>query len=148
MPEQLELTLDEYHNLPRGKVSRPAGRKPGISPEHLIQNSILTYLAMLDRVYAVRTNSGKIKNEEGRLITLAPAGTSDITGYISVQTSIGKIAVAMAIEVKAGPKNQPTDLQQSYLDGVTRAGGFAMVAHSVVEVQQAIEAFVMKMEVR
>jgi hypothetical protein len=140
MPQQLTMTLEEYHA--QAKKTPQRGRK-GPGREQIIQNQILTYLEMLPYVYAVRQNSGRIKTEQGRLIALAPAGTSDICGYISLQTRIGKVAIVLAIEVKAGD-NKPTELQQAYLDGVAQAGGCAFVARSVEDVERGIAAFVEK----
>lgn len=135
---QLEMSLEEYHALAKRTPSR--GRKqPG--REQIIMNQILTYLEMQPHIYAVRQNSGRVKTEQGRLIALAPAGTADICGYISLQTRIGKVAIVLAIEVKT-KDNKPTELQQAYLDGITQAGGCAFVARSVEDVERELGRFI------
>ncbi len=140
---QLTMTLEEYHATAKKTPQR--GRK-GPGREHIIQSQILAYLDMQPHIYAVRQNSGRVKTEQGRLIALAPAGTSDILGYISLEIPAlhKRIAIALAIEVKADEKSKPTELQQAYLDGITQAGGCAFVARSVEDVERELGRFIEK----
>lgn len=140
--KQEELSLDEYH-AQSNALGR--ARSGNMTMEQRIVSSILRYLDLLPNVYAIRVNSGRVRTEAGRLVQLAPPGSSDIGGFLSVTTSIGKLAIVMAIEVKT-KDGKVTDLQQAYLDGVQQAGGFALVARSVAEVQQRLEAFIKQME--
>lgn len=142
MPEQLEMTLEEYQE---SRKRSPRRGKKGPSREHIIQNQILAYLETQPHIYAYRVNSGRIKTDAGRLVMLAPPGSADICGYISLEMpERGRCAVFLAIEVKADAKKQPTDLQQAYLDGVRQAGGCAFVARSVEDVVRGLEQFAQK----
>ena len=89
-----------------------------------IQRAILNYLQMCPAVAKVwRNNAGKIRTDENRLVSLSPAGTSDIIGFLTD----GRF---LAVEVKAGT-NTPTALQQEFIDAVNEAGGVGFVAWSV-----------------
>lgn len=89
-----------------------------------VQRAIINYLQMCPAVAkAWRNNAGKIKTADDRLVQLAPAGTSDIIGFL-------KDGRFLAVEVKAG-KNTPTQLQQEFIDSVNEAGGLGFVAWSV-----------------
>lgn len=89
-----------------------------------VQRAILHYLQMCPAVArAWRNNAGKIKTNDDRLVSLSPAGTSDIIGFLTD----GRF---LAVEVKAG-SNTPTALQQEFIDSVNEAGGLGFVAWSV-----------------
>lgn len=89
-----------------------------------IQRAILNYLQMCPAVAkAWRNNAGKIKTADDRLVSLSPAGTSDIIGFLND----GRF---LAVEVKAGT-NTATTLQKEFIDAVNDAGGLGFVAWSV-----------------
>lgn len=103
------------------------------SPEAAVQRAILEYLQYHPAVARCwRNNAGKIKTESGGLVNMSPAGTSDIIGFL-------KDGRFLAVEVKAG-KNQPTDLQQEFIDSVTESGGIGFVAWSVDDCEKGLEA--------
>ena len=80
-----------------------------------------------------RTNSGVIPihnpNGKNRFVKLAQAGTSDLTG---IHRDNGRF---IAIEVKIKP-NKPTELQEQYLNEISKRGGIAIVAYSLEDVLQ------------
>jgi hypothetical protein len=98
--------------------------------EQSLVNAILSLLA-LRGVVAWRVNSGSVKTERGTLVRLAPAGTSDIIGIVPPD---GKL---LAVEAKIWP-NTPTPHQEAFLERVRAAGGMAIVAYSVEDVDRAL----------
>lgn len=96
---------------------------------HLV-NQIIQYLNYKGH-YVQRTNSGRIripgKNGQQRLIRMAQAGTSDITGC-------SKDGRFIAIECKIKP-NKPTELQEAYLEEIRKRGGIAIVAYSFEDIE-------------
>lgn len=93
---------------------------------------------------ACRVNSGLmvIRDEvagKTRVFKGAAKGTADILACYK-----GRF---LAIECKVG-KNEPTDVQMAFLIDVRRAGGMSMVAYSVEEVQNALEAIDLGLKTR
>jgi len=82
---------------------------------------------------AIRINSGGVpvenKNGSRHFIKLAPPGTADILACFR-----GRF---IAIECKIG-RNKPTPAQSAFLDMVRDAGGAAIVAYSVDDVQNLL----------
>ena len=108
--------------------------------EATIQNAILRYLAMDKRIaWANRFNTGaavvESKGPDGRTsrryIRYAFPGCSDILG----QLTDGRF---LAVEVKA-KGNKATDEQAAFLAKVATAGGVAILAYSIDDVQAALE---------
>ncbi len=98
-----------------------------------IQTAIRTYLQLRGCV-VVRVNSGAIviNDERGRrMYRGAKAGTSDLL----VCLPWGQFA---AVEVKV-PGEKPTDLQRAFLESVTAAGGVAVVATGIEDVEGLFE---------
>lgn len=95
--------------------------------EQIIQNSILNYLLLDNRVaWAHRMNTGAARygakgNE--RFIRFGFPGCSDIVG----QLKDGRI---LCLEVKR-PKGKATELQQSFIDLVNKNNGVAGVVRSI-----------------
>lgn len=82
------------------------------------------------------------KKRDGTEFWAAPAmkGVSDILGIVPMSTDgDGIIGRSLAIEAKVG-RNKPTPDQLAFLDMVRRAGGLAIVAYSVDDVEQALAA--------
>lgn len=124
------ITLEQWHEQ-YGNGRKPKRTKR--NPEAAVQRAILEYLQYHPAVAKVwRNNAGKIKTESGGLVNMSPAGTSDIIGFL-------KDGRFLAVEVKAG-KNQPTDLQQEFIDSVNAAGGIGFVAWSVDDCEKGLEA--------
>jgi homoaconitase/3-isopropylmalate dehydratase large subunit len=77
-----------------------------------------------------RNNSGKLRNENGQLISFGMGvGSSDIIGINMQSNGVGRLC---AIEVKV-PGGKPTQAQQDFIDMIIAMGGQAGVAHSVEE---------------
>ena len=100
-----------------------------MKPEARIQKSIIDWLEYHGAI-ALRTNAGMIRTQNGSMVRVGEAGTSDITCCWFGQF--------VAIEVKT-PKGKVTDLQQAYLDRVNTAGGIAFVARSLDDVVARLE---------
>lgn len=94
--------------------------------------SIVELLQYMGAV-AIRINSGGVpaenKNGDRHYIRLAPAGTADILCCFR-----GRF---VAIECKVG-KNKPTPAQVEFLARVQDAGGAAIVAYSVDDVNNLL----------
>lgn len=100
--------------------------------ESQIQASILQWLSYQGTdVMAWRQNAGMVfrQDKTGKThgVRLGIMGISDIIGIWK-----GK---PLAIEVKK-PKNKPTVYQEDFLKRFREAGGLALVAHSLEEVQE------------
>ena len=111
-------------------------------PEQAIQDAVLRYLALDRRVaWARRFNTGAslIEGHDAqgrktrRFVKFAFPGCADILG----QLASGHF---LAVEVKR-PSTKPTPEQAAFLGEVRRHGGLAVVARSVVDVQQALDGF-------
>lgn len=111
-------------------------------PEHAIQADVLRYLAIDRRVaWARRFNTGATRIESRdakgrparRFIRFAFPGCADILG----QLASGHF---LAVEVKR-PSTGPTDEQAAFLAQVNAAGGLALIAHSIDDVQAALDRF-------
>lgn len=82
-----------------------------------------------------RNNTGKLRDERGRLVTfgLCP-GSADLIGYRSVTITpdmVGQtVAVFCAVEVKA-ERGRPTEQQTAFLEHISSAGGRAGIARSI-----------------
>jgi len=91
---------------------------------------IVDYL-LLQGHFAIRVNSGmqffEGKNGKKHAFRGAPAGTADIIGLLNPS---GRF---LAIEAKVG-RNQPTQLQQAFLEEVNRKGGLGFTAWSLDDV--------------
>lgn len=88
-------------------------------------------LLRLMGIPAIRINSGAIK-VDGRIIRLAPAGTSDILGILPPQ---GRF---LAIETKSS-RGRLTPDQEAFLEGVRQAGGVSLVVRDLKSLQCALE---------
>lgn len=90
-----------------------------------------------------RNNTGRLRDESGRLVTfgLCP-GSADLIGYRTVTITpdmVGQtVAVFAAVEVKA-PRGRPTPEQTAFLEHVTAAGGLAGIARSVEEAEAILQ---------
>ena len=112
--------------------------------ERDIQSSILDYLAIL-KIPAFRRNTGatvlnyqsKAGAMKKRLVRFSEKGQSDIWGVIPANF-LEPGGRHFEIEVKR-PGGKPTPEQQEWIDRMRRAGCIAFVAHSVEEVQKALE---------
>lgn len=108
--------------------------------EATIQNAILRYLAMNPLIaWANRFNTGAavVESQDAngatrrRYIRYAFPGCSDILG----QLIDGRF---LAVEVKA-KGNKATEEQAAFLAKVAKAGGVAILAYSIDDVQTALE---------
>jgi hypothetical protein len=112
-------------------------------PEHAIQDAVLRFLRLDARVaWAHRFNTGAVQipriDSQGRhrghrFVRFAFPGCSDILG----QLVTGHL---LAVEVKR-PSTKPTADQAAFLATVRDHGGLAVVARSVEDAQQALDAF-------
>jgi hypothetical protein len=116
-----------------GRAQKPA-QKPAQREQDLM-NAIIDLLRLRGCV-AIRINSGAIpvESEKGgrRLIRLAPAGTADILCCVP---PTGRM---MAVECKVGD-NTASAAQTQFLADVRRAGGLAIVAYSIEDVERGLE---------
>lgn len=126
-PQQTKTgAVDRRQRPPRQKPAQKVEREQGL------MNAIVDYLRLRGCV-AIRINSGAIPVEgEGgrRLIRLADKGTSDILCCYR--------GLFVAIETKIG-SNTPTPAQEAFLADVRRAGGVAIVAYSIEDVERGLE---------
>jgi len=122
-------------------MSRPFRLQPLEVPESTIQDAILRFLQWDRRVaWAERFNTGAhlIEGTTGngkksrRFIQYAFKGCSDILG----QLVDGRF---LAVEVKTR-SGRATKEQQAFLDKVDASGGVAVLARSVDEVKNALDA--------
>jgi hypothetical protein len=94
------------------------------------------------RVRLWRNNTGRLRDERGRMVTfgLCP-GSADLIGYRSVTVTadmVGQtLAVFAAVEVKA-ERGRPTPEQTAFLEHVTAAGGLAGIARSVEDAERIL----------
>jgi hypothetical protein len=88
------------------------------------------YVAFIRAMFRKASHSGRC-NES---LNAKQMGNPDIAGWLD-----NGHATAIAIEVKR-PGKSATEAQQRYLDDVTRAGGVAIVAHSIDDVMAALDA--------
>ena len=116
--------------------------RPPDAPESAIKDAVLRYLALDRRVaWARRFNTGAVvvlgKDLSGRAtrryVKYAFPGCADILG----QMAAGQF---LAVEVKTRTGRVSPE-QRAFLDQVTAAGGLAIVARSVEDVQRALDGF-------
>lgn len=102
-----------------------------------IQKTILEWLSYQKQTFVWRQNSGAMyaDSKTGRhgFKTASVQGVSDIIGIWQ--------GFPIAIEVKR-PKEKPTDNQHAFLENFGKAGGIAIVAHSLEEVQESLKQVV------
>lgn len=121
----------------KGSKLRGSGRGRGKSPlpggsEKDIQDSILEYLAVKGAMaWRNNTGVGKFKNKNGgeRFVRFNVKGASDIFAI--------KNGHFYAIEVKK-PGGVVSDDQVTFLGNVRRAGGTALVAYSLQDVENIL----------
>lgn len=129
-----------FDNRGRGQKDRGSGRgsqKRGKSPlpgtsEKDIQDSILEYLAVRGAMaWRNNTGAGTFRNKTGkeRFVRFSVKGASDIFAI--------KDGHFYAIEVKK-PDGVVSDDQVTFLGNVRRAGGTALVAYSLQDVENVI----------
>lgn len=82
---------------------------------------------------ALRINSGMVRTRDGRMVKLAPEGTSDI---LSVVPRSGRF---FAVEVKApGKRGKTTEAQREFLAAVRAAGGVAVAIDDLAELDRIL----------
>ena len=107
--------------------------------EQGVQQAIRLALGQHPGIRAFRNNVGAYKAPDGRVIRygLLP-GSGDLIGWRSVVITpdmVGqRFAQFMSIEVKT-PKGTVRPEQQVWADNVRKAGGIAVIARSVEDVQ-------------
>lgn len=126
------MSTAEYLKLTSGKGSK-ASKGAGGVVEKDIQDSILEYLAY-KRILAWRNNTGAARfpganGGKDRFIRFSRPGASDIFAIRHGQF--------IAIEVKK-PGGILSDKQREFLDEVKEAGGIAIVAFSLADVEKLI----------
>ena len=98
--------------------------------ENSVVKAVIDVLSWNDfRVW--RMNAGKVRTAKGHLVSLAPAGVSDVIGI----APSGKF---VAVECKFG-KNKATKLQNDFLREVNRRGGYGCVAWGSEDVDWIIK---------
>lgn len=107
--------------------------------EAAIQQSVRLALGQCPAVRMFRNNVGAIKAPDGRVIRYGLAtGSADLIGWKTVTITPDMIGLHIArfvsIEVKA-PKGRLTPEQETWRSAVLKAGGIAIVARSVEDVQ-------------
>jgi len=107
--------------------------------EAAIQQDIRLSLGKCPAVRMFRNNVGAIKAPDGRVIRYGLCnGSADLIGWQTVTITpemIGqRFARFLSVEVKA-PKGRLTHEQETWRAAVLRAGGIAIVARSVDDVQ-------------
>lgn len=107
--------------------------------EAAIQQSIRLALGQCPAVRMFRNNVGAIKAPDGRVIRYGlTTGSADLIGWQTVTITpdmVGhRFARFVSVEVKA-PKGRLTPEQETWRAAVLKAGGIAVVARSVEDVQ-------------
>jgi hypothetical protein len=139
-----EITLEEYrarYGRPQGTQEAPGAAKrarrtkdTAAGSEQALMAAIIEHLQWRGCV-VVRVNSGAIPIENGdgtrRFIRMAAAGTSDILACLPS----GQFA---AIETKWG-RGMTTPAQEAFLASVRAAGGVAIVARSIDDVETMLQ---------
>lgn len=104
-----------------------------------IQQDIRLALGQCPAVRMFRNNVGAIKAPDGRVIRYGlTTGSADLIGWQTVmitQDHVGQqFARFVSVEVKA-PKGRLSPEQETWRQAVLKAGGIAVVARSVDDVQ-------------
>ena len=104
-----------------------------------IQQSVRLALGMCPAVRMFRNNVGAIKAPDGRVIRYGlTTGSADLIGWQTVTITpemVGqRFARFVSVEVKA-PKGRLSPEQETWRQAVLKAGGIAVVARSVDDVQ-------------
>lgn len=133
-------------------------RMTELALRRLVQRAVSRLGARMFRVNVGMAWVGKIRSKTMNSVILDEVrpirtglvtGNSDLIGWTTVTVTsemVGKqIAVMSAIELKTG-KLKITREQQIFLDAVRRAGGIAIVARSVEDATNGINAYVHKMQ--
>jgi len=100
---------------------------PPAVPERAIQASIIAYLRCRN-FYVQRLNSGGLRDEGGRLVRMAAAGTPDVLAI--------KDGQALFVEVKR-PGKTPTARQVAMMDTLRGYGARCLIATSIADLQDA-----------
>lgn len=99
-----------------------------------IKDQMMDWLAYQKKTFVWIQNQGSYYTGEGRsrhgFKATSVSGVSDILGVWQ--------GYPLAIEVKR-PKEKPTQLQTEFLDNFARAGGIAICAHSLEELQRSLK---------
>lgn len=102
------------------------------------------WLAEQPDIRVWRNNTGKLKDENGRLVTYGlSVGSSDLIGLIRVpangydKSQTQYVARFLAIELKQ-PGKKPTEDQERFLETVRKDGGVGFWADSLVLVREMI----------
>ena len=107
--------------------------------EAAIQAAIRLALGSHPRIKAFRNNAGQYKTPDGRWVKygVGNPGGADLIGWRSVLITpdmVGqRIAQFVSVEVKT-PKGTVRPEQQVWADNVRKAGGIAVIARSVEDV--------------
>ncbi|MBK1732771.1 hypothetical protein [Thiococcus pfennigii] len=111
-------------------------------PEAVVLDAVLRYLALDRRVaWAHRFNTGAqlvrgrtaTGRETRRFIRYAFPGCSDVLGQL-----VSGHFLAVECKTRSG---RPTREQAAFLERVARAGGLSILARSVEDVREALDAF-------
>lgn len=97
-------------------------------PETALVRACLDYLALVDRCFCWRNNSGAYR-AGARFVRFGYVGSADILGVVR-----GRF---LAVECKAG-KNVQSDSQLEFQAAVERCGGVYVLAYSVEDVAVAL----------
>lgn len=97
-----------------------------------IQAELLRYLS-LRGVFCWRNNSGAAPMPSGHFVRFGSPGSADILGVLSPS---GRL---LGVECKR-PGGKPTALQQSWMDSIKAAGGVAICASSIAQLEEGLLA--------
>ncbi len=100
--------------------------------ETAIHNAILVALSKQFHPHGVfwRQNSGKVKTEQGRWVSLGPTGISDIVGVL--------YGIPVFVEVKTD-KGRQRKAQAAFQRAIEKAGGIYIIARSAEEALTLLE---------
>lgn len=94
-------------------------------------------------IYAWRSNNVGVFNYKTKgYFFHGLRGVSDILGILPQKCPCALQGVLLAIECKVEGKN-PTNEQSSFLREITERGGIAIVAHSIEELSESIEPYIL-----
>lgn len=96
--------------------------------------NILFSLGRIKEIRVWRQNSGKLPNEQGRMVQFGTPGAADITGILPDGRRL-------EIEVKT-PTGRQSEQQKRYQDMIERFGGVYILARSVDDAVNAVRRLI------
>lgn len=117
---------------------RHTKRETKSGPETPVKARIRKHLEQHYRARVLRTNAGRVRDQDGFDVFLGEAGISDLTAIIPIEIDGFTFGIFAAVECKA-TGTTGTDNQEKYLTFIRARGGIGVVASLTIHVDEAIE---------